>query len=252
MINVRSKRCSHYLCTKHPSFNVGGSRTAAFCKTHAQDGMVDVLRKRCSHDFCTMKPSFCMEGSRTALYCIQHAGDHMVDVVNKRRSHNSCTKFPSFNVEGKKYRGILQETRSKRHGKRPYQAFINYFPERSARGVLHNVEISASTMLNTDLMDKSRIHVRKRSRCTRQPPHPFGHVPLKRGLVEPAGMVPSIDVSPDLSSRAFRSEVTDDTCGTAAKQTRHKVPEVLAPKSGRISHRRSHQDGDGAGCLALA
>ena len=132
MINVGSKRCSHYLCTKHPSFNVEGSRTAAFCKSHAHDGMVDVPRKRCSHDFCTMKPSFCMEGSRTALYCIQHAGDHMVDVVNKRRSHNSCTKFTSFNVEGKKLRGILQETRSKRHGKRPYQAFINYFPESSA------------------------------------------------------------------------------------------------------------------------
>ena len=215
--------------------------------------MVDVPRKRCSHDFCTMKPSFCMEGSRTALYCKQHAGDHMVDVVNKRCSHNSCTKFPSFNVEGKKTAAFC-----KKHAQ---NGMVNVRTKRlltisrravHGRGVLHNVETSASTMLNTDLMDKSRIHVRKRSRCTRQPPHPFGHVPLKRGLVEPAGMVPSIDVSPDLSSRAFRSEVTDDTCGTAAKQTRHKVPEVLAPKSGRISHRRSHQDGDGAGCLALA
>ena len=101
--------------------------------------------------------------------------------------------------------------------------------ELHGRGVQHNVETSASTMLNTDLMDKPRIHVRKRSRCPKQPPHTFGHVPLKRGLVEHAGMVPSIDVFPAVSSRAFRSEVTDDTVGTAAKRTRHEVPEVLAP-----------------------
>ena len=94
-------------------------------------------------------------------------------------------------------------------------------------------------MLNTDLIDKSRIHVRNRSRCTKQPPHTFGHVPLKLGLVEPAGMVPSIDVSPDLSSCAFRSEVTNDTFGTAAKQTRHKVPEVLTPNRDEHNTKRA-------------
>ena len=42
-------------------------------------------------------------------------------------------------------------------------------------------------------------------------------------------MGPSIELSPSLSSRAFRSDVTENTVGTAAKQTRNKVPEVPRP-----------------------
>ncbi|CAN0417786.1 unnamed protein product, partial [Scytosiphon promiscuus] len=42
--------CSHGNCTKRPTFNVKGNRPAAYCKTHAKDGMVDVSNRRCSHN----------------------------------------------------------------------------------------------------------------------------------------------------------------------------------------------------------
>ena len=94
------------------------------------------------------------------------------------------------------------------------------------RGVGNRVNTSAGTMLVSDLLDDSNIHDRKR-RCTKQPHPSLDHGPLKGGLVEHAGIGSSIEVSPSLSSRAFRSEVTENTVGTAAKQTRTKVPEVL-------------------------
>ena len=83
-------------------------------------------------------------------------------------------------------------------------------------------------MLDSDLLDDSNIHDRKR-RCTKQPHHSLGHGPLKGGLDEHAGIGSRIEVSPSLSSRAFRSDVTENTVETAAKQTRNKVPEVPRP-----------------------
>ena len=101
----------------------------------------------------------------------------------------------------------------------------------AARGVPNNVETTSCTRLNTDSLDNSRIDVRKRSRWTldgSQPPHPLGHGPLNGGFRKTAGMGPSNDVSHASSSLAFRSEVTDDTVGTSAKQNRHMTSEVLA------------------------
>ena len=83
-------------------------------------------------------------------------------------------------------------------------------------------------MLDFDLLDDSNTHDRKR-RCTKQPHHSLGHGPLKGELDEHAGIGSSIEVSPSLSMRAFRSEVTENTVVTAAKQIRTKVPEVLPP-----------------------
>ena len=82
MVDVYHKRCSHDSCTRQPNFNVKGSKTAAFCKQHAEDDMVNVSRKRCSHDACTTRPSFNFEGSKKAMFCKQHAQDGMVCVLS--------------------------------------------------------------------------------------------------------------------------------------------------------------------------
>ena len=100
MVDITSKRCLHDSCTRRPTFNVKGRKTAAFCRKHAEDGMVNVSKRRCSHALCTKRPHFNVEGSKTAVYCKQHADDGMVNVLSKRCSHDSCTKFPSFNVAG--------------------------------------------------------------------------------------------------------------------------------------------------------
>ena len=99
------------------------------------------------------------------------------------------------------------------------------------RGVLNNVKTSASAMI-TDLLDDSRIHDRKRSRCThnkKQRTYSLSRGPLKGGIVETGGMGLSNEVVHALSSRAFCRDATDDTVGTAARQTRHISSEVLAP-----------------------
>ena len=92
--------CSNDTCTRRPAFNFQGSKKAAYCRQHAEDGMVDVQRRRCSHGRCTKYPTFNVEGSKAAVCCRHHAEDGMVDVHHKRCSHNSCTKNPHFNVEG--------------------------------------------------------------------------------------------------------------------------------------------------------
>ena len=47
MVNVRTKECLYNSCTKLPSFNFKG-RTPAYCKQHAEDGMVNTRSKRSS------------------------------------------------------------------------------------------------------------------------------------------------------------------------------------------------------------
>ena len=84
MVDVRNMRCVHDSCTRRPSFNVLGKRTTAYCKEHAQDGMMDVRKGRCAYESCTKYPSFNVDGSKTAVYCNLHAQDGMVDVPTRR------------------------------------------------------------------------------------------------------------------------------------------------------------------------
>ena len=98
MVNIRSLRCSHDSCATRATFNVEGSKTAAYCRQHAGDNMVDVRNKRCSHDSCTRGPCFNFEGSKKGAFCSQHAETGMVDVRNKRCSHSSCAKRPAWGV----------------------------------------------------------------------------------------------------------------------------------------------------------
>ena len=97
-MNVRSKRCSHVACAKVPHFNIEGSKTAAYCKQHAEDGMVNVLSKRCSHVSCTKIPNFSVKSSRTAAYCKQHAEDGMVNIRKRHCSHHDCFKKPAWGL----------------------------------------------------------------------------------------------------------------------------------------------------------
>ena len=150
----------------------------------------------------------------------------MVNVVSKRCSHNFCTKVPSFNVECEKVAAFSKHAKDGMVNVRTRRSLTISGRAVPGRGVQNSVETSTSTMLDSDLLDDSNTHDRKR-RCPKQPHQSLGHGILNRGLVEHAGIGSSIEVSPSLSSCAFRSEVTENTVGTAAKQTRTKVPEVL-------------------------
>ncbi|CAN0454465.1 unnamed protein product, partial [Laminaria digitata] len=56
------RRCSHDGCRKGSSFNFEGSKTAAYCSQHAEEGMVNVYSKRCKNDLCARKPIFNVAG----------------------------------------------------------------------------------------------------------------------------------------------------------------------------------------------
>ncbi|CAM9537695.1 unnamed protein product [Laminaria digitata] len=75
MVNVIGKRCSHDSCNRPPYFTVEGSKTAAYCKQHAQGGMVDVVNKHCSHASCYMAPRWGGLADRAAIKCSRHKGD---------------------------------------------------------------------------------------------------------------------------------------------------------------------------------
>ena len=97
MVDVHHRRCSYDGCTKHPTFNVEGSKTAMYCRHHAEDGMVDVHHRRCSRNLCTRIPHFNVKGMKAA-YCKQHAVDGMVNVRSKLCSHTSCTRHPVWGL----------------------------------------------------------------------------------------------------------------------------------------------------------
>ncbi|CAN0539888.1 unnamed protein product, partial [Laminaria digitata] len=58
--------CLNPFCKIQASYSVLGSKKAAYCKKHAEDGMVLVHHKRCSHDTCLTTPSFNAKGSKGA------------------------------------------------------------------------------------------------------------------------------------------------------------------------------------------
>lgn len=125
----------HVFCTRQSNFSVEGINTAAYCKQHAADGMVDVQcrlfahmhpalgnqasmsraviqqscwkqhnednmahvrSRRCSHDSCWTQARSNFEGSRPALCRKQHAEDGIVDTAGMRCLQSCCTDQPSF------------------------------------------------------------------------------------------------------------------------------------------------------------
>lgn len=99
MVIVNGRRCLHDSCMKRPVFNIEGSKTASYCRQHAEDGMVNVSRRSCSHDPCMKRPTFNMEGNKTAVYCRTHAKDGMVEVSLSRRCSNiTCARRPTWGL----------------------------------------------------------------------------------------------------------------------------------------------------------
>lgn len=58
---------------RSPSFNIKGSKTAAFCKHHTNDSMVNIRNKPCSRDSCTNRPFYSAKVSKTVMCCKRHA-----------------------------------------------------------------------------------------------------------------------------------------------------------------------------------
>ncbi|CAM9127289.1 unnamed protein product, partial [Laminaria digitata] len=76
MVGLCRNRCSHGSCRKQPSFNVEGSKTAATCKQHAMDGIVNVNRgRRCSSNSCTRRPRWGVLSDGAASVCSLHKSD---------------------------------------------------------------------------------------------------------------------------------------------------------------------------------
>ena len=97
------RRCHYSQCDAGASYKFeGDSKSPAYCRQHALDGMVDVHNKRCAHDSCRKHPNFNVEGSKRPAYCKQHAGNAMVNVRKRRCSRGSCKKIPNFNFVGRK------------------------------------------------------------------------------------------------------------------------------------------------------
>ena len=69
MVNVQTEVCSHDACSREPKFNIEGTKTAVYCKQHAEDGMVNGRPRSCSNDYCTKRPCFNVESSKIAAYC---------------------------------------------------------------------------------------------------------------------------------------------------------------------------------------
>ena len=99
MVNVCTRRCSHETCLRRPSFNVQGSKTAAYCEQHARDGMIKTGNKRGSHRIGTRKASIKVDGG-SAVYWARHADGTMVDDVHSTPfSNDACARQASGRKE---------------------------------------------------------------------------------------------------------------------------------------------------------
>ena len=90
MVNVRSKRCLHDSCERQSGFNYKGCKTPAYCKQHAEEGMVSVRSQRCLQDSCRRGANFNIDNSKIPAYCKQHAAKGMVDICVTRSLIRSC------------------------------------------------------------------------------------------------------------------------------------------------------------------
>lgn len=59
--------------------NVEGIKIPAYCKEHAEKGMVDVRSQRCLHDSCARSANFSFK-CKAGVCCEQHAKKGMMSV----------------------------------------------------------------------------------------------------------------------------------------------------------------------------
>ena len=156
----------------------------AYCKEHAEDGMVDVRSKRCVHGSCNTRPNFGTEGSKRGMYCKLHADEGMVNIRSKRCSHVSCSKQPAW-------------------------------------GTVTDGTATVCASHKNDLLDGLVINFKaicKVARCGKisrwglygkQPTHCRNHGPLQEGLVDTVGTDSSKACFRSSSSRALNGPSRD-------------------------------------------
>jgi len=137
---VRSKRCEHEGCDKHPSFNSKGMTGGRFCASHAESGMIDVINKRCEHEGCDKHPSFNSKGMTGGRFCMSHAEPGMVDIVTKRcATPNCCTMVKN------KYDGYC------------FRCFVYLFPNKPVSHNYKTKEGAVLKFLSAQLPDKTLV-----------------------------------------------------------------------------------------------
>eukprot|EP00752_Nemacystus_decipiens_P005692 g5152.t1 len=107
-------KCPVQGCGKEPSFGVAGTRSAKFCRVHADPTMVNVrANRKCASPGCETRPAYGQPGSGKSQFCKPHAlpgmakycQDHKkeghVDVITKKcAAPGGCHKQPSFGMPG--------------------------------------------------------------------------------------------------------------------------------------------------------
>ena len=89
---------SNDFCTRPSSFNVEGSKTAVYCKQHAEEGVGNVRSNGCMHDSCARQSEINFEGGKKAAFRKQHAEESVVNVRLSRCSHYSCVSISIWGV----------------------------------------------------------------------------------------------------------------------------------------------------------
>lgn len=81
------------------SYNFVRSTKPTYCKKHVLDGMREANNKPCLYYTCGWRPIVNCEGSKTAVFCRQHAEYDMVDIRCQWCVRGDCTKRPRCNLE---------------------------------------------------------------------------------------------------------------------------------------------------------
>jgi hypothetical protein len=108
MINIISKKCIEYNCTKHPVFNLPTETKAIYCNEHKKENMIDVKNKRCSEFNCTKHPVFNLPTETKAIYCNEHKKENMINIKHKKCQSYKCKETPLFGLPNKRIQFCLK------------------------------------------------------------------------------------------------------------------------------------------------
>ena len=186
------------------SFNFDGIKAPAYCKQHAEDGMVDVRSKRCLHQSCVRHPSFNFDGIKAPAYCKQHAEDGMVNVRTRHSLLDNCINGPA-------------------------QIFAVTIAPTARTGDKDSI-VSVSAQNSDSSSDVAKC--RKRSRWNadeKQSVQFLDHDTSQARVADSMGMGSSKTVIPKSSSRAFDRYLNNDTAITNAELTGQVFPHTMTP-----------------------
>ncbi|CAM9845388.1 unnamed protein product, partial [Choristocarpus tenellus] len=98
---IRSRRCQHGGCNRHPNFGLDSNRRAHYCAAHKLPGMVNVKAPRCRHPGgCGRNPVYGHAGDTRATFCVAHKSPSMRDIKNRSCEQEDCPRQPSFGNDG--------------------------------------------------------------------------------------------------------------------------------------------------------